>query len=74
MDLVVAMFAKATGLSTRDLTVRFVPRCFSPFDAKCFLFFQKLAWFRLFRRSGRIPRIFWRRFVFYSGIAPGRRR
>ena len=28
MDLAVAMFAKATGLNTRDLTVRFVPTLF----------------------------------------------
>ena len=28
MDLAVAMFARATGLSTRDLTVRFVPTLF----------------------------------------------
>ena len=28
MDLSVAMFAKATGLNTRDLTVRFVPTLF----------------------------------------------
>jgi hypothetical protein len=28
MDLVVAMFARATGLNTRDLTVRFVPTLF----------------------------------------------
>ena len=70
MDLVVAMFAKATGLSTVDLTVRFVPTLLlvlSMLSVFCFSrswlgsgYFGALVVFLVF---------LWRRFVLYSRLA-----
>ena len=75
MDVAVAMFANATRLNTRDLTLRFVPTLVSrAFDAQCFLLFEELASVRVFRRSRRVPGVFWRRLLLCSGIAAGRKR
>jgi hypothetical protein len=41
MDLVVAMFANATGLNTRDLTLRFVPTLFLALSMLCVFCFSR---------------------------------
>ena len=74
MDLAVAMFAKATGLNTRDLTVRFVPTLFSRLSMlSVFCFLKKLAAIGIFRRSRRISGFFRRRLFLYSRVTTGRK-
>ena len=75
MDLAVAMFARATGLNTRDLTVRFVPTLLVGLSMlSVFCFSKKLAAVGILRRPRRISRFFWRRLFVYSRVAIGRKR